>query len=166
MRMAGDPDDRRRHRRPRRRSTHRRGKVLGAGADRLRGRFRGGRRTLRITMADAIRIICALVAAMGVTLLTTPLARRLAVRTAFFDHPVCYKGRSRPTPYLGGVAVMAGLLAGAVIFEGADDYKRLIGAAIAICAVGTLDDRLGLGVTLRLIIQVLTAVAVWAVDLG
>src|SRR5262249_8371533 len=139
---------------------------LGAGADRLRGRFRGGRRTLRITMADAIRIIGALVAAMGVTLLTTPLARRLAVRTAFFDHPVGYKGHSRPTPYLGGLAVMAGLLAGAVIFDGADDYKRLIGAAIAICAVGTLDDRLGLGVTLRLIIQVLTAVAVWAVDLG
>ena len=61
---------------------------------------------------------------------------------------------------------MAGLLAGAVIFDGADDYKRLIVAALAIGAVGTLDDRLGLGVTLRLIIQVLTAVAVWAVDLG
>jgi UDP-GlcNAc:undecaprenyl-phosphate GlcNAc-1-phosphate transferase len=117
-------------------------------------------------MADAIRIIGALVAAMGVTLLTTPLARRLAVRTAFFDHPVGYKGHSQSTPYLGGLAVMAGLLAGAVIFDGADDYKRLIVAALAICAVGTLDDRLGLGVTLRLIIQVLTAVAVWAVDLG
>jgi UDP-GlcNAc:undecaprenyl-phosphate/decaprenyl-phosphate GlcNAc-1-phosphate transferase len=32
--------------------------------------------------------------------------------------------------------------------------------------VGTADDRMGLGVTLRLIVQVLTAVAVWAVDLG
>lgn len=117
-------------------------------------------------MADAIRIVGALVTAMGVAFLMTPLAWRLAVRTAFFDHPVGYKGHSRPTPYLGGLAVMAGLLAGTVIFDGADDYKRLIVAALAICAVGTLDDRLGLGVTLRLILQVLTAVAVWAVDLG
>src|SRR5262245_30714157 len=99
-------------------------------------------------MADAIRIIGALVAATGVAFLTTPLARRLAVRTAFFDHPVGYKGHSRPTPYLGGLAVMAGLLAGSVIFDGADAYKRLIVAALAIGVVGVLDDRLGLGVTL------------------
>ena len=33
-------------------------------------------------------------------------------------------------------------------------------------ALGTLDDRIGLGVTLRLIAQVATAVALWAVDLG
>ena len=117
-------------------------------------------------MSDAIRIWGALVLACGVTYLTTPLARRLAVRTAFFDHPAGYKGHAAPTPYLGGLGVMAGLLAAAVIFDGADDYKRLIVAAIAICAVGILDDRMGLGVTLRLIIQVLTAVAVWAVDLG
>jgi UDP-GlcNAc:undecaprenyl-phosphate/decaprenyl-phosphate GlcNAc-1-phosphate transferase len=117
-------------------------------------------------MADAIRIVGALIAATGVTFLTTPLAWRLAVRTAFFDDPVGYKGHSQPTPYLGGLAVMAGLLAGTMIFDAAGDYKRLIVAALAICAVGTLDDRLGLGVTLRLIIQVLTAVALWAVDLG
>jgi UDP-GlcNAc:undecaprenyl-phosphate/decaprenyl-phosphate GlcNAc-1-phosphate transferase len=117
-------------------------------------------------MADAIRIVGALIVATGVTFLTTPLAWRLAVRTAFFDDPVGYKGHSQPTPYLGGLAVMAGLLAGTMIFDAAGDYKRLIVAALAICAVGTLDDRLGLGVTLRLIIQVLTAVALWAVDLG
>jgi UDP-GlcNAc:undecaprenyl-phosphate GlcNAc-1-phosphate transferase len=117
-------------------------------------------------MADAIRILGALVAATGVTFLTTPLSLRLAVRTAFLDHPEGYKGHPHPTPYLGGLAVMAGLLAGTLIFGGFADYKRLIVAALAICVVGTLDDRLGLGVTLRLIIQVLTAVAVWAVDLG
>jgi UDP-GlcNAc:undecaprenyl-phosphate GlcNAc-1-phosphate transferase len=117
-------------------------------------------------MPEAVRIVGSLVVAMGVTFLLTPLAIRLAVRTSFFDHPIGYKGHDRPTPYLGGLAVMAGLLAGTVIFDGADDYKRLIVAAFAICAIGTLDDRVGLGVTLRLIVQVLTAVAVWAVDLG
>jgi UDP-GlcNAc:undecaprenyl-phosphate GlcNAc-1-phosphate transferase len=117
-------------------------------------------------LSDEIRITGALVAAFAVTVLATPIARRIAVRTAFFDHPVGYKEHSRPTPYLGGVAVMAGVLAGALIFDAASDYKRLLFAALVVCAIGTLDDRFQLGVPLRLIAQVLTAVALWAVDLG
>jgi UDP-GlcNAc:undecaprenyl-phosphate/decaprenyl-phosphate GlcNAc-1-phosphate transferase len=117
-------------------------------------------------MSDAVRIIGALVVAMGVTFLLTPGVIRIAVRTAFFDHPVGYKEHGHPTPYLGGLAVMAGLLAGSLIFDAADEYLRLIVAALAIFAVGTLDDRVGLGVMLRLLVQVATAVAVWAVDLG
>jgi UDP-GlcNAc:undecaprenyl-phosphate/decaprenyl-phosphate GlcNAc-1-phosphate transferase len=117
-------------------------------------------------MGDAVRIVGALVTAMGVALLVTPLARRLAVRTAFFDHPVGYKGHSRPTPYLGGLAVIAGVLVATVLFDAADSYKRMLAAALVLFAIGTLDDRVGLGVTLRLIAQVLTAVALWAVDLG
>jgi UDP-GlcNAc:undecaprenyl-phosphate GlcNAc-1-phosphate transferase len=117
-------------------------------------------------MSDTVRIVGALVVAMGVTFVLTPIAIRLAVRSEFFDHPVGYKGHDQPTPYLGGLAVMAGLLVGTLVFDGFEDYKRLIVAALVICAVGTLDDRIGLGVTLRLVVQVLTAVAVWAVDLG
>ncbi|HSB54051.1 MAG TPA: MraY family glycosyltransferase [Gemmatimonadales bacterium] len=107
-----------------------------------------------------------LLTALAVTMLATPLARRLAVRTAFFDHPVGYKEHSQPTPYLGGAAVMAGVMAGTVIGGAAEDYKRLLVAALVLFAIGTLDDRLRLGVTLRLIAQVATAVALWAVDLG
>jgi UDP-GlcNAc:undecaprenyl-phosphate/decaprenyl-phosphate GlcNAc-1-phosphate transferase len=117
-------------------------------------------------MSDEIRIAGALVAAFAVTLLATPLARRIAVRTAFFDHPEGYKGHSRPTPYLGGVAVVAGVLAASLLFDGFDAYKRLMAATVLVCALGTLDDRIQLGVTLRLIAQVATAVALWAVDLG
>jgi UDP-GlcNAc:undecaprenyl-phosphate GlcNAc-1-phosphate transferase len=115
---------------------------------------------------DEIRIVGTLLAAFAVTLLATPLARGIAVRTAFFDHPVGYKEHSRPTPYLGGIAVMAGVLAGTLIFDAAADYKRLLVAALALSAVGTLDDRIQLGVTLRLIVQVSTAIALWSVDLG
>src|ERR1700757_860871 len=53
----------------------------------------------------------ALAVAALVTYLATPFAIRLAVRTSFFDVPVGYKGHDRPTPYLGGVAILAGLLA-------------------------------------------------------
>jgi UDP-GlcNAc:undecaprenyl-phosphate/decaprenyl-phosphate GlcNAc-1-phosphate transferase len=115
---------------------------------------------------DEIRIAGALLTAFLVTLLATPVARRVAVRIAFFDHPVGYKEHSHPTPYLGGAAVMAGILAGTLIFGAAADYKRMLVAALTICALGTLDDRIQLGVTLRLLTQVATGVALWAVDLG
>src|SRR3954451_18660104 len=97
---------------------------------------------------DEIRLVGALLAAFAVTVLATPLARRIAIRTSFFDHPAGYKEHSRPTPYLGGLAVIAGVLAGALIFDAAGDYKRMLAAALIVCAIGTLDDRIQLGVGL------------------
>ncbi|MFL5907215.1 MAG: glycosyltransferase family 4 protein [Solirubrobacterales bacterium] len=117
-------------------------------------------------MSDEIRIVGALLAALAVTLIATPIARRIAIGSSFFDHPAGYKEHLRPTPYLGGAAVMAGILAGTLIFDAAADYKRMLAAALILCAIGTLDDRIQLGVTLRLIAQVATAVALWTVDLG
>ena len=113
-----------------------------------------------------MRIAGALLTALVVTLLLTPVARKVAVRTAFFDHPVGYKEHANPTPYLGGAAVMAGILAGTLLFEAAADYKRMLAAALILFAIGTLDDRIQLGVTLRLTAQVSTAIALWTVDLG
>jgi UDP-GlcNAc:undecaprenyl-phosphate/decaprenyl-phosphate GlcNAc-1-phosphate transferase len=119
-----------------------------------------------VDLPDAIRILGALVGSASCAALLVPVARRVAVRTEFFDHPAGYKQHFQPTPYLGGAAVMGGVLAGTLLFDGFSDYKRMLVAALAICAVGTLDDRVGLGVTLRMLVQVLTAVALWAVNLG
>src|SRR3954471_11534121 len=116
--------------------------------------------------ANEIHVVGAALIAFAVTLVTTPVARRVALRTGFLDHPAGYKEHSHATPYLGGIAVMAGVLAGTLIFDAAADYKRLLAAALIICAIGTLDDRVQLGVTLRLTAQVATAIALWAVDLG
>ena len=117
-------------------------------------------------MGVEIQIAGALLTALAVTFVATPLARRIAVRTAFFDHPVGYKEHSRPTPYLGGAAVMAGILIATIVFGVADDFTRAIAAALVLFALGTLDDRIGLGVMPRLIAQVATAMALWTVDLG
>ena len=124
----------------------------------LLGRPGGGRRALHIGEmlgGDEIRIAGAVLTAFLVTLLATPVAWRVAVRTAFFDHPVGYKEHSHPTRYLGGAAVMAGVLAGTVIFGAAADYKRMLAAAADLCD-RHLDDRIQLGVTLRLLTQVAT----------
>src|SRR5438045_899204 len=112
-----------------------------------------GGNELNFAGGDEIRVAGALLVAFAMTMLATPVALRLAVRTAFFDHPVGYKEHSRPTPYLGGLAVMAGILAASFVFEAAADYKRMLAAALLICAIGTLDDRVQLGVFLRGIAQ-------------
>jgi UDP-GlcNAc:undecaprenyl-phosphate/decaprenyl-phosphate GlcNAc-1-phosphate transferase len=115
---------------------------------------------------DEIRIVGALLTAFVVALVATPAARRFALRIGFLDIPVGYKEHSRATPYFGGAAVIAGVLAGTLAFNAAGDYKRMLVAAVLVFAIGTLDDRVGLGVTLRLFAQTATAVALWSVDAG
>ena len=115
---------------------------------------------------DEISVAGAFLLAFAVTLAVTPLAWRLATRTGFFDHPEGYKAHDRPTPYLGGGAVLLGILVASAAFGVIDDYTRLIVGALVVFALGTLDDRIGLGITLRLLAQVATATALWAVDLG
>ena len=115
---------------------------------------------------DEIRVAGAFVVSLLITLAATPWARRLAIRMGFLDHPVGYKAHGSSTPYLGGAAVMAGILATLLLFGVADDFKRLVASTLILFAIGTLDDRIGLGVTPRLVPQILTAVALWAVNLG
>ncbi len=55
------------------------------------------------------------------------------------------------TPYLGGAAVMFGFTVAAVVFgDGATDLFAITGCALALFAVGTVDDRIGLGIFIRL----------------
>jgi UDP-GlcNAc:undecaprenyl-phosphate GlcNAc-1-phosphate transferase len=83
-----------------------------------------------------------------------PAARTLALRTGFLDHPVSYKAHGRSTPYLGGLAVIAATcLAALVLSDAVGDYAALIWGALALSAVGTLDDRIGLKVAPRLLVQ-------------
>ena len=102
-----------------------------------------------------MRELLAFAVAVVATYLATPVAIAIAVRTSFFDHPAGYKGHARPTPYLGGVALMTGVLAGAAVTGGAfSRYGVLIGCAVAALVLGTLDDRLNLPVLLRLGVEV------------
>ena len=51
----------------------------------------------------------ALIVAAAVAALTTPIAARVAMHTGVVDRPGPLKVQTRPVPYLGGVAVFAGL---------------------------------------------------------
>ena len=85
-----------------------------------------------------------------VTLLTTPLTRRLAFRVGAVAAPSARKVHERPTPSLGGLAMMCGVAAGLAtawllgsfdaIFRSFTDIAGFAIAALIIFAVGMLDD--------------------------
>src|SRR4051794_32294454 len=82
--------------------------------------------------------------AAAISLGATPIAIRVAQRTDFLDHPREYRRHGAATPLLGGAAVLlAFLIAAAVV--GAMGYGRLlvvIGGAVVMFVMGTVDDRI------------------------
>ncbi len=95
------------------------------------------------------------------------MAIRVAERLDFHDHPASYKGHVRPTPYLGGTALIAGFLAAAVLLGGG--FSRLApiaGGALALWVVGTLDDRRTLTPQLRVVAALGAATLLFAGGLG
>jgi UDP-GlcNAc:undecaprenyl-phosphate/decaprenyl-phosphate GlcNAc-1-phosphate transferase len=118
-------------------------------------------------MSPELNAAAAFAIAALTTYLVTPVAIRIAVRTHFFDLPAGYKGHRSPTPYLGGTAIIIGILAGVVAVRGAADaHWAIIVGALGIWAVGTLDDRVSLPISLRTLIEVSLAVLLWATGRG
>ncbi|HEX5225897.1 MAG TPA: O-antigen ligase family protein [Solirubrobacteraceae bacterium] len=118
-------------------------------------------------MTLAERVAAGFAIAAGLAFAATPYAIRLAGRMRFYDEPVGYKGHGRPTPYLGGIAVLgAFVLATAIVAGSWDRTAPLLSAAIALCALGTLDDRRSLSPLLRIAVELALGALMWAVDLG
>jgi UDP-GlcNAc:undecaprenyl-phosphate GlcNAc-1-phosphate transferase len=110
-------------------------------------------------------VACAIAA--FATYLLTPLAIRMALRTAFIDRPVGYKGHKRATPYLGGSAIMLGLLAGTGFSGGiTNHYLPLILCAAGVWVMGTLDDKYNLPILLRVLVEAGVGVALARTGLG
>ena len=118
-------------------------------------------------MPDEARILAAFTLALAVTFAATPVAIAVATRTGFQDRPFGHKGHTTPTPYLGGAAVVVGFLVAALALPG--DFSRLAPIpllAAAVWGLGTLDDKLGLPMAPRLVVEACAATALWALDLG
>ena len=81
-----------------------------------------------IEVGTAPAIGLALATALLITAATVPLARALAARTGFYDYPVGFKAHAVPTPYLGGIAVVAGSVAAVVLFGDLARFARSLGA--------------------------------------
>jgi UDP-GlcNAc:undecaprenyl-phosphate/decaprenyl-phosphate GlcNAc-1-phosphate transferase len=118
-------------------------------------------------MSDDLALVVAFALALGTTALVTPGAIRLACRTSFYDHPRDYKQHAAPTPYLGGIAIVVGVLVAlAGLRAQLGDFDTVVVVAVALLAVGTLDDRIGLNIGVRVAAEVGAAVVLFYAGVG
>jgi UDP-GlcNAc:undecaprenyl-phosphate/decaprenyl-phosphate GlcNAc-1-phosphate transferase len=110
-------------------------------------------------------VVAAVVAALA-TYFLTPLAIRLAGRLSFFDLPAGYKGHKQPTPYLGGTAIVAGLLTGVAAGGLHQHYVLVVVCVVAVWFMGTVDDKLNLPIVLRVGVEVAVGIVLALNGLG
>jgi UDP-GlcNAc:undecaprenyl-phosphate/decaprenyl-phosphate GlcNAc-1-phosphate transferase len=118
-------------------------------------------------LPDDARLIGAFFLSLAAVWVLTPLALRLAVRTAFYDHPIGYKGHPAPTPYLGGAAVLGGFFLSALVFDhGSSRFAPILVCALGLGVLGTLDDRFAIRPRYRILAEVMAAAVLWHYGLG
>jgi UDP-GlcNAc:undecaprenyl-phosphate GlcNAc-1-phosphate transferase len=115
----------------------------------------------------AERLLISFAVAAMVVYAATPYAIAVADRLQFYDKPVGYKGHARPTPYLGGAAVMGGFVI--AVLAAAGDWSKtipLVGGVAVLWVVGTIDDRRTVRPVWRVLVELALAWMVWASGLG
>jgi len=106
-------------------------------------------------------------ATAGVTFVATPLVRLGAIRAKAIDYPSERKVHARPTPTLGGLAMLLGILVGfgvarltpalAPAFRFSSELQGALFAALVACALGVVDDMRNLSAPAKVAGQVLAA---------
>src|SRR4051812_25099141 len=101
-----------------------------------------------MTTPQAYGIVLLVVATT--TFVCTPIMRRVAFRVGAVALPDERRVHARPTPMLGGAAMLVGFLAGMAvasqlgvldqIFDRSTEPLGLVIAAVLMLAVGTIDD--------------------------
>jgi UDP-GlcNAc:undecaprenyl-phosphate GlcNAc-1-phosphate transferase len=107
---------------------------------------------------NEIEAVAGFAVAAVVTLVTTPVTARLAVRLGAIDLPRDRDLHDAPVPRLGGLAILAGALIAALIFMPFDGETRgILAGALVAGIVGSIDDLYDLPPALKLIGQVAAA---------
>lgn len=123
-------------------------------------------------MTPELRAVLTFAVAALVVWSSTPLAIRAARRFQLLDKPGGYKAHSQATPWLGGTAIVLGIVVAAVLLSGPtpgislNHGWALVVAALVLWVLGTADDRATLPVALRLAIEVLLASALYYLGHG
>ena len=124
---------------------------------------------------NLIPYLCLFSAALAVSLLATPLARKIAVWCGAVDYPNSRRINKKPIPRMGGIAVFLGIVAAFVVqYVGTMNfgwpvvlvpspkldvnYAMLVLAFLVIFATGLLDDRFSLSPRQKLAGQIAAAV--------
>jgi UDP-GlcNAc:undecaprenyl-phosphate/decaprenyl-phosphate GlcNAc-1-phosphate transferase len=104
------------------------------------------------------------------TIVLTPVALEVARRFRIMDVPTDNKAHQSPMPYLGGAAIVAAfslIVMGAAIVRppdsGLPNLAAILGMALALAAIGVVDDIRTLSPWLRLGAEILAGFGVWAI---
>ena len=125
-------------------------------------------------MSYALQYLIIFSVALGGALLTTPGAKWVAHRLGVVDMPSARKIHISPIPLLGGLAIYAAFILAIVIGGNlghpADNYTpwQLVGifvGATVVALFGAWDDKYGLRPRIKLVGQVLAALALIATGL-
>ena len=104
-------------------------------------------------MKDQGMILACLVAVLTSVVVIFVL-RRFAMPLGLVDHPNERKHHVGSVPLIGGMAMFAGILAGALCYHQLHSLGYiLLGTAGVLAALGVLDDRFELSVRVRLLVQ-------------
>lgn len=105
-------------------------------------------------MLDTGMLVASL-AAVATSLAAILVLRRYAEPLGLLDHPSHRKLHAGSVPLVGGLAIFAGVLIGALVVRQQLPFfaQVLLGTSAVMVLVGTLDDRHDLSVRMRLVVQ-------------
>ena len=104
--------------------------------------------------------------AFSISLLTTPMAKRLGIKFHAVDYPRARGMNKEPVPLMGGLAIVSGFMGSMIlmsIFLEDLHNRQFVGfiiGAIIIVLVGMLDDIYELSAKMKLLAQIVVAVIV------
>ena len=114
-----------------------------------------------------------LLVSISISTILTPVAMRFAFQHGIFDIPGKRKIHTAPVPYLGGLAIVIAFTAATSIAAviappetGLTELLIVMGAALALAALGFIDDIRNLTPPVRLFTQVACTYAVWEIGVG
>jgi UDP-GlcNAc:undecaprenyl-phosphate/decaprenyl-phosphate GlcNAc-1-phosphate transferase len=110
------------------------------------------------TVMDTLDAVLGFVVAAAFAAATTPLTAALARAVGAIDRPSERGLSGRPTPLLGGLAILAGVLLASGLFLHWDEQLRaILAGAVLISLVGAVDDRYDLHPAIKLVGQIAAA---------
>lgn len=113
---------------------------------------------------QTVFIICAFVISFIFTFATTPLVRRLAFKIGAIDVPRDKRRvHKKPTPRIGGIAMVFGFVVATLCFAVAEPSRQLIGTMCGLAVIfvmGIIDDCKELDAKLKFVVQIIAALIV------
>ena len=104
-------------------------------------------------------VVLALLAALVVSFLTTPLVKSFAYKVGAIDVPKdARRMHEKPIPRLGGLAIFFGFMVSILLFVRiTPEMKSILLGAVVIVVLGVVDDIMALPALLKFIIQIVAA---------